>query len=193
MKRNNKKTGDIPAVVTGKELAKYTGLTRRQIEYLTRLEVLKNLETVNGKPSRYAFSESVQAYCAYLEEKKADKTEKSLELEKLAADVQYKQAKAAKARQELRELDGQYLRASDVQAFTADLLRFIRSELVSMPGRVAKQIQPGRDDAQACTAILEKEAEKILNAVSVHQYNPEDYAREVRDYEEPENENSETL
>lgn len=175
-----RKSGNIGPIVSGKELAGHMGITRRQLEYLTRMGIVTNLETVKGKPSKYDINNAVQSYCRYLEQKKPPETAQSLELEKLAADVQYKQAKAEKARQELKDLEGQYLRACDVQAFTADLIRFIRSELAELPGIVAKQIQPGRDDAQACTAILEKEAGRILQAVSVHQYNPAVYKKDMQ-------------
>lgn len=173
-----KKPDQSGPTVTGKELAKHMGITRRQLEYLTRMGIVTNLETVQGKPSKYDITAAVQSYCRYLEAKQPAETEKTLELEKLAAEVQYKQAKAAKAQKEVKDLENQYLRASDVKVFTADLIGFIQKEIISLPSKVSEEIAVCHD-AQTITGILEREAVRILHEVADHRYDPDEYAAET--------------
>ena len=94
--------------------------------------------------------------------------------------MQYKQAKAKKANQELKELDGQYLRADDVKEFTTDLIMAMRSDLLAMPGKMGVIIAQCKD-AQEITGLLEQEAASILEDISKHKYDPAAYAERLKE------------
>lgn len=182
--QKNPKQNEIKTVSSGTELGRLLGLTKRRIEQLTADGILTNVETERGSKSKYDTAESVKAYCSYLRNKAAGKEVsedvEQLTLQKLQADVKYRRSKAEKAKLELREIKGQYLRASDVEDFTADLILAVRADLLAMPGKMGVILAECKD-AQEITGMLEKEAASILEDVAKHKYDPAAYAERLKE------------
>lgn len=180
--KKNPKSNDIPEICSSSRLAKHLGITRRRITQLTDDGILKNIETSRGRgvAAKYDWDDSTQAYIKYVSKEEQSEDEAQLNLQKLKAEVQYKQAKAKKANQELKELEGQYLRADDVKDFTTDLIMAMRSDLLAMPGKMGVILAQCKD-AQEITGLLEQEAASILEDISKHKYDPAAYAERLKE------------
>ena len=83
---------------------------------------------------------------------------------------------------QLNELEGKMHRSEDVEAVMTDLVYAIRSMLIALPGRLAVDVS-SVTSAQEASEVIKKEVYKILNELSEYKYNPEEYARRVRERE----------
>ena len=70
----------------------------------------------------------------------------------------------------------------DVEAVMTDLVYSIRSMLVALPGRLAVDVSSAATAAEA-SDIIRAEVYKILEELAAYKYDPEEYARRVRDRE----------
>ena len=73
-------------------------------------------------------------------------------------------------------------RCEDVEAVMTDLVYSIRSMLVALPGRLAVDVSSAATAAEA-SDIIRAEVYKILEELAGYKYDPEVYARRVRDRE----------
>ena len=73
-------------------------------------------------------------------------------------------------------------RSEDVEAVMTDLVYSIRSMLVALPGRLAVDVSSAATAAEA-SDIIRAEVYKILEELAGYKYDPEVYARRVRDRE----------
>ena len=73
-------------------------------------------------------------------------------------------------------------RSEDVEAVMTDLVYNIRSMLVALPGRLAVDVTGAATPAEA-SEIIRTEVYKILTELAGYKYDPEVYARRVRDRE----------
>ena len=83
-------------------------------------------------------------------------------------------------------------RSEDVELVITNLVYLIRSMLIALPGRLAVDVAPVQTAAEA-SVIIRNEVYKILEELSKFQYDPEEFARMVRERErwmdvEPEDE-----
>lgn len=83
---------------------------------------------------------------------------------------------------QLSELEGTMHRSEDVEAVMTDLVYNIRSMLVALPGRLAVDVTGAATPAEA-SEIIRTEVYKILTELAGYKYDPEVYARRVRDRE----------
>lgn len=183
--KKNPKQNEINDLSTATELARLFGVTRRRVDQLVEDGILQRVEISKGRNyTKYNTADSIKAYCAYLRDKASGKekneSEEQLNLDKLKAEVEYKQAKAKMARKELKELEGEYLRSSDVEDFTTDLIIAVRSDLLAMPGKMGVILTHCKD-AQEITGLLEKEVDSILEDISRHKFDPAKYAERLKE------------
>ena len=73
-------------------------------------------------------------------------------------------------------------RSEDVEAVITDLVYLIRSMLVALPGRLAVDAAQAQTAAEA-SVIIRKEVYKILEELADYQYDPEEFAKRVRERE----------
>jgi len=176
------KPPETPGFNTTEALAGLIGVTPRWVRELTTQGVLTKHKVPAGE--RYNVIESVKAYCQHLRDKAAKREGKGTTLEqerdKLDADIRMKKAKAAMLELQYAELDGKMHRSDDVEALTTDLIFAIRGMLIALPGRLAIDAAGAKTAAEASN-LIRAEAYKILEELSNYRYDPEAYAKRVRE------------
>lgn len=168
------------------EIASLFRLTVRRIQQLTQDGVLNTHQITEAgkKVKRYEFTESIQGYIQYLSDKANGKAKNTSTEEKedakLQAEVDMKTAKAKIVQLNLKELEGRLHAAEDVEAMTTDLVLYVRSAVLSIPGQVAVDVAEVSDPAEVSNIISEV-VNNILKDLSNYRYNPEEYQRRVRE------------
>lgn len=159
-------------------IAKIFGVSTRRIEQLKAEGIIQG----QGKPTKYDLLPTIQAYIKYLSDKAngREKKEATAELEeqKLQAEVRIKNAKAAQAELALKEIQGKYHRAEDVEAITTDLVFQLRALLMAMPGKLAVDLA-GTHTATEQADRVKQEVHYILTTIANYRYDPEEYHRRV--------------
>lgn len=159
-------------------IAKIFGVSTRRVEQLKTEGIIKG----QGKPTKYDLLPTIQAYIKYLSDKAngREKKQATAELEeaKLKAEVEIKESKAAAAKLELKELQGQMHRAEDVEAIFTDHVLFLRSMLLAVPGKLAVDMS-GTHTAPEQAEMLKREMHYILNNLADYRYDPEEYKKRV--------------
>lgn len=175
------KAEETPGYCKTEDLANLFGLTGQWINQLTRDGVIKRRDTPAGK--RYNVIESVRSYTQYLRDKAANRGEKGIpeekELEKFNAEVRIKRAKAKIAELEADEIQGIMHRSEDVAAMTEDLIYTVRGSLMALPGRLAVDVSNAQTAVEA-SEIIRREVFKLMEELSMYQYDPQKYEERVR-------------
>ena len=163
-------------------IAKLFGLTTRRIQQLTKEGVIQAVK-VKGA-NQYDLLPTIQAYIKYLSDKANGREQKNNEntAAKEKAEADLKTAKAEIAQLQLDELKGRMHRSEDVAAMTSDLVYAIRSMIIALPGRLAVDVADV-NTAPECSEIIRRECYAILEELSQYEYNPDAYAKRVRDRE----------
>ena len=167
-------------LVNSATVAAAFGVSERRVQQFASDGIIDFVKV--GKTNRYDLLETVRKYVAYLKEEVSTDEVTSLEERKLKAEAEYKEMKAAEARIHLAELEGTMHRSEDVEAVMTDLVYNIRSMLVALPGRLAVDVTGAATPAEA-SEIIRTEVYKILTELAGYKYDPEVYARRVRDRE----------
>ena len=150
-------------LVDSKTIAALFELTPRRIQQLTKEGIIT--ATKEGNANRYDLLPTIQKYIRYL-----------------TAKADLKRSKADIAALQLKELEGTMHRSEDVEAVMTDLVYSIRSMLVALPGSLAVDVSSAATAAEA-SDIIRAEVYKILEELAGYKYDPEVYARRVRDRE----------
>lgn len=170
----------LPELVTKKDLCKLFGLSSRRIEQLAQDGIING----TGNPAKYNLVEAVQGYAESLKasarKRSATKDNPELEKDKLEGEARIKQAKAEMAELELKELQGELHRAEDVEAITTDHVLYFRSMLMALPGKLAVDLA-GTHTAAEQSARVKQEINFVLDQLADYKYDPEEYAKRVRD------------
>lgn len=171
-------------LVDSKTIAALFELTPRRIQQLTKEGIIT--ATKEGNANRYDLLPTIQKYIRYLTEKAngREPTKKDAETEgrKLEAEADLKRSKADMAALQLKELEGKMHRSEDVEAVMTDLVYTIRSMLMALPGRLAVDVVAVKTPAEA-SEVIRAEVYKVLEELAAYKYDPEEYARRVRDRE----------
>lgn len=159
-------------------IAKIFGVSTRRVEQLKTEGIIKG----QGKPTQYDLLPTIQAYIKYLSDKANGREKKEtvaqLEEDKLRAEAAIKQEKAEIAKMERAELEGKLHRAEDVEAITTDHVLFLRSMLMSMPGKLAVDLG-GTHTAAEQAERVKAEVYYILDQLANYKYDPEAYKKRV--------------
>lgn len=169
----------LPELVTKKDLCQLLGLSSRRIEQLVSDGVIAR----EGHPAKYPLVDAVQAYIGQLKtttSKRKQKENPELEKDKLEGEARIKQAKAEMAELELKELQGELHSAEDVEAITTDHVLYFRSMLMALPGKLAVDLA-GTHTAAEQSARVKQEVNFVLDQLAEYKYDPEEYAKRVRD------------
>ena len=167
-------------LVDSKTIAALFDMTPRRVQQLTKEGVITAVK--EGNANRYDLLPTIQRYIRYLTAKangrEPSKKDSEIEGRRLEAEADLKRSKAGIAALQLSELEGTMHRSEDVEAVMTDLVYNIRSMLVALPGRLAVDVT----GAEA-SEIIRTEVYKILTELAGYKYDPEVYARRVRDRE----------
>lgn len=157
------------------------GISNQWLGQLVSQGTLSKVQTDNGK--LFNVTDSVKNYMDVLSEKaKKTESEKKLERAKVTAEVKLKAAKATMAYLQAEELKGKMHRSEDVEALTQDMTDYIKTTLLSLPGRLAVEISLC-ETAEECSILLKEEVNSILQELSEYEYDYEKYAALVRERE----------
>ena len=172
-------------LVDSKTIAALFELTPRRIQQLTKEGIIT--ATKEGNANRYDLLPTIQKYIRYLTAKangrEPSKKDAEIEGRRLEAEADLKRSKADRSPAlQLKELEGTMHRSEDVEAVMTDLVYSIRSMLVALPGRLAVDVSSAATAAEA-SDIIRAEVYKILEELAGYKYDPEVYARRVRDRE----------
>ena len=154
-------------LVDSKTIAALFDMTPRRVQQLTKDGVIAAVK--EGNANRYDLLPTIQRYIRYLTAKangrEPSKKDSEIEGRRLEAEADLKRSKADIAALQLSELEGTMHRSEDVEAVMTDLVYNIRS----MPAEASE--------------IIRTEVYKILTELAGYKYDPEVYARRVRDRE----------
>ena len=166
-----------PETVNGKDLARILGITAGRVSQLKTAGVLET----TGTPPLFDLARNVQAYLAYSVDNARGRAAEDADAEKrkLAADADYKAAKARQEEIRLAELEGRMHSAEDVEAATEQLVYAVRAALLAMPGRVA--VDAAGKSASEVSETVRREACAALEGLSQYRYDPKAYAAMVRE------------
>ena len=171
-------------LVDSKTIAALFGVTTRRVQQLTAEGIINAVK--QGNANRYDLLVTIQKYIKYLSDKAngREATQKDTETEgrKLEAEADLKRSKADMAAFQLAELEGKMHRSEDVEAVMTDLVYTIRSMLMALPGRLAVDVVSVTTAAEA-SEVIRAEVHKVLEELAGYKYDPEEYARRVRDRE----------
>lgn len=169
-------------IFTSNELADLFGVSVRQIQRFTLDGIIEPIS--NERPYKYDLQTVCPQYCKHLENKAADGAQRKviadLEEEKLRAESRIKKARAEIAELQANELAGKLHRAEDVEAITTDHVLYMRSMLLAMPGKLALDLASIRTAPEAAERVRQ-EVYFILNNLANYRYDPEEYAKRVRE------------
>lgn len=163
-------------------VASLFNLSERRVQQLAKEGVIEGRK-VDGV-YQFDLLPTVRKYIAYLSDKAngRDQKNRKTEEEKLAAEADLKRAKADMAELQLKELRGQMHRSEDVEAITTDLVYTIRSMIIALPGRLAVDVA-AVNTAPEASEIIRRECYQVLEELSNYKYDPEEYAKRVRERE----------
>ncbi|MCR4834192.1 MAG: hypothetical protein K5900_11490 [Butyrivibrio sp.] len=161
--------------ITTRALAKLIGLTDERVRQLED-EGIFSSETKSGR-KYFELAESIQSYVQHIKEKTTSNSGavSSTAAEVAQAELRFKKARASKMELELSELQGQMHRAEDVEEVTASLVANMRSEMLSIPGRVAFDCE--MKSAQEVSTIVKKAVDDSLNTMAKYGYDPIEYKK----------------
>ena len=168
-----------------KTVADLFGMTPRRVQQLTKEGILPARK--KGNSNQYQLVATVRQYVRYLTDKAAGRevtTVKELRAKerRLEAEADLKRSKADIAALQLKELEGTMHRSEDVEAVMTDLVFTIRSMIIALPGRLAVDVANVSTAAEA-SDLIRSEAYKILEELANYRYDPDVYARRVRERE----------
>lgn len=172
-------------LVDSKTIAAIFGVDPRRVQQLAKEGIIT--ATKEGHANRYDLLPTIQRYIKYLSDKAngreaANKKDIEIEGRRLEAEADLKRSKADMAALQLKELEGKMHRSEDVEAVMTDLVYTIRSMLMALPGRLAVDVVATASAAEASETIR-AEVYKILEELAGYKYDPDEYARRVRDRE----------
>ena len=164
-------------------IAYYFGMTAKNVQLLTKNGIIPGEKV--GNYYKYDLDETIQTYIQYLTKKAHGREAASSESSKgrkEEAEADLKRVKADIAALQLKELEGKMHRSEDVEAVITDLVYLIRSMLIALPGRLAVDAAQAQTAAEA-SVFIRKEVYKILEELADYQYDPEEFAKRVRERE----------
>ena len=173
-------TAGTPIYVKTADICAVTGKSNQWIGQLTSQGVMNKERTPHG--SLYNLSDALHGYCEMLEARAGDDNnpqDEKIDRKKREADAKYKQAKADIASFQAKELAGEMHRSEDVANFTEDLIYYLRSALMALPGRLSVQITNIPDTAQV-SEIIRKEIYAVMQEMATYKYDAKKYEERVR-------------
>lgn len=171
---------DFDNLVTSAVIAKCLHVSSRRVQQLVSDGVITPSKV--GNKNKYDLYIVIDQILENERNKAKPNNKKTDDLEcmKLQAEVDMKRAKADAAQLELDELKGTMHRAEDVREMVTDLCLSVRSNILSLPGKIAVEIVECTTVPEA-SEIISREVYDILDDLSKYEYDPEEYKKRVRE------------
>lgn len=169
-----------PIYVKTADICSITGKSNQWIGQLTSQGTIHKTKTAKG--SMYELGSTLSAYCKMLEKRAdddIDPEDAENEKKRRKADAAIKSAKAVMLGLDVKEREGKMHRSEDVAAMTEDLIFNIRSNLLSLPGRLATEVSQLSDPAVIST-VIQREVYSIMEELSNYKYDSKKYEERVR-------------
>ena len=123
-------------------IADLFGVTVRRVQQLTQDGIIKTVSTPSG--NRYDINATVKAYISYLSDKAygREKTKKESELkaEKMQAEIELKNTQNEMQQLKMDITNGKYIKVEQARSDYQQFLVILRRLLLSIPSRVAGQL-----------------------------------------------------
>jgi phage terminase Nu1 subunit (DNA packaging protein) len=165
-------------LISSRGLAQILGLNPDRIRQLEDEGILEC--QMQGRKKMYDLQSAVQTYVEYLRNQKKTSPAVNDSARKEKADADWKEAKADIERMKRDELAGKLHSAEDVEAVITDMVLAIRSAVLALPGRLARDISV-ETSATACSDMIKREVGDILNELAKYKYDPAVYREKVRE------------
>lgn len=161
-------------------IAQVFGITTRRVQQLFKEGVIPGEKRNNAL--RFDLQSTCKAYIQHLRDEAAAKnpSDEDLEKQRLEEEVRLKRAKAEQEELKLEELKGNLHRSSDVEEAINGLVYSTRSNLMALPGRLAKDAYGAKSEAEV-SQIVKREVELIMSDLGNYLYDPDVFARLVRE------------
>lgn len=160
-------------IVSTSKLAAWMGLTPRRLQQLVKAGILEQVE-----PGRFDVADAFQRYISYVKGNSKSEEEQKIDLERKRAEMKIKKARARREELMTAELEGNMIRAEDVEAYTTDIIYTFKGSIMALPPRVAVDVAAENNPAM-CGDIIKKEVRRILHELSEYDYDPEFYRERV--------------
>lgn len=177
---------DVEQEITSAELAKVIGVSARRVQQLAKDGTLS---PVSLKPTKFKLNEAVADYIKFLNSTLGDaqltKKAKNAKNEKMIYEAGIKKSQEEIEKLKLGELKGHLHRSEDVRMAFDDLVMSFRASVLAMPGRLSMDVSKETSPA-ICSTIISKECNRVLEELSHHEYDPNEYIKkaEAREREE---------
>lgn len=169
-------------LVGSDDIAEVFSVEPRRVQQLTKEGVIS--ATRDGNAYKYDLIPTIKTYIKYLSDKangrEKPKKGESAEMRRLEAEADLKRSKADKAALELQELEGNMHNSEDVEALFSGFTSDVKSQLLALPSRCAKDAHEAKTTAETAE-VIKKEVYIILNNLSEHKYDPDKFAERVRE------------
>lgn len=169
-------------LVNSEIIAQLFGLTSRRVNQLAKEGIID--VTREKGTNKYDLFPTIQKYIKFLSDRANGREGCGNKWEEMKqqAEAELKSSKAAVAKLQQQEFEGKMHCSEDVEAVMTDLVYTIRSMLMALPGRLAMDVTTAKSAAEA-SVIIRTEVHKVLEELANYKYDPEAYARRVRDRE----------
>ncbi len=171
----------MPIWRTTEQIAELFNVTPRYIRQLAQDELLLARKTTDGY--KFDLEPTVRMFMKVRNspdlKEDAGLTDSQ---RKVKADADWKAARAAIAKLELAELNGNVHRSEDVEEAFEDYAMTVRAAFLALPGRLAVDTASAQT-AMKTSAMIQEAVNDTLNTLSVYRYDPEFYKKKVRERE----------
>ncbi len=154
---------DFDETIKIRELAEILGISERQIQRLTKDDVIKK----NDK-GKYLFYKSVRSYIDYLRE--LESTPQQLQEEKLKNEIDYLKTRDRKENIKIKILEADLHEANDVKRIMNNIIAGFKGQLQTIPYKLAPLII-GVENLGELQEIISDNINSILKELSEYDRN----------------------
>nr|DAP84570.1 MAG TPA: Protein of unknown function (DUF1441) [Caudoviricetes sp.]DAX76288.1 MAG TPA: Protein of unknown function (DUF1441) [Caudoviricetes sp.] len=154
---------DFDETIKIRELAEILGISERQIQRLTKDDVIKK----NDK-GKYLFYKSVRSYIDYLRE--LESTPQQLQEEKLKNEIDYLKTRDRKENIKIKILEADLHEANDVKRVMNNIIAGFKGQLQTIPYKLAPLII-GVENLGELQEIISDNINSILKELSEYDRN----------------------
>ncbi|WP_421663626.1 hypothetical protein [Lysinibacillus telephonicus] len=148
-------------IVTSKEISKIMGVTEARIRQLT-----KEGAVIRVSHGKYDLAKSFQAYMTYIENKKEEVLDKTIE------EAKWTKARRRKTELQVQVMEGELHRSEDVERVLNTMLGNFRGKLLALPSKMASRVA-GKTDLTEIRDILKSGVNEAMTELS--EYDPKDF------------------
>lgn len=171
----------MPIWRTTEQIAELFNVTPRHIRQLAKDELIPAKKTADGY--KFDLEPTVRMFMKVRSSPDLKEDEGLSDNQRKAkADADWKTARAAIAKLELAELNGNVHRSEDVAEAFEDFAMTVRAAFLALPGRLAVDTANAQT-AMETSSLIQEVVNDTLNSLANYQYDSEFYKQKVRERE----------